>query len=76
MVRAAGAQVIAVECTTAEAREVGFRVVRVLVPELMPLSFTHRARYLAHPRLYSAPTRMGYRSYPEQQINPLPQPFA
>jgi ribosomal protein S12 methylthiotransferase accessory factor len=73
---AAGCQAIAVECTTHEAAEVGFRVVRVLVPELMPLSFVYRARYLAHPRLYSAPERMGYPVRTEAEINPLPQPFA
>ncbi len=74
--RAAGAQVIAVECTTDEARDVGFRVVRVIVPELMPLSFTHRARYLAHPRLYTAPKAMGHPVHAEADLNPLPQPFA
>lgn len=72
----AGCNVIAVECTTDEARDVGFRVVRVLVPELMPLSFAYRARYLAHPRLYEAPARMGHPVLAEDEINPLPQPFA
>ncbi|MEV0113246.1 YcaO-like family protein [Streptomyces sp. NPDC050844] len=72
----AGCNVIAVECTTDEARDVGFRVVRVIIPELMPLSFTHRARFLAHPRLYEEPARMGYPVRSEAEINPLPQPFA
>ena len=76
LLAAAGCEVIAVECTTDEARDVGCRVVRVLVPQLVPLSFTQRARYLAHPRLYSAPARMGYPVHPETGINPLPQPFA
>ncbi|MHC3394132.1 YcaO-like family protein [Streptomyces lavendulocolor] len=74
--KGAGCDVIAVECTTDEARDVGFRVVRVVIPQLMPLSFTHRARYLAHPRLYDAPARMGHRVYGEAEINPQPQPFA
>jgi ribosomal protein S12 methylthiotransferase accessory factor len=72
----AGCDVIAVECTTDEARDVGFRVVRVIIPQLMPLSFTHRARYLAHPRLYEAPARMGHPVHSEAEINPHPQPFA
>ncbi|MEX2982483.1 YcaO-like family protein [Streptomyces sp. C36] len=72
----AGYEAVAVECTTDEARDVGFRVVRVLVPELVPLAFTHRARYLAHPRIYEAPRRMGYPVRQEAEINPLPQPFA
>ncbi|MBT2365425.1 YcaO-like family protein [Streptomyces sp. ISL-10] len=73
---AVGAEVIAVELTTAEARQVGFRSVRVIVPELMPLSFVHRNRYLDHPRLYRAPAAMGLVSHPEACLNPEPQPFA
>lgn len=74
--QAVGAEVVVVEITTDEARQAGFRVVRVIVPELMPLSFVHTGRYLAHPRLYSAPTAMGHCSHAESAINPLPQPFA
>jgi ribosomal protein S12 methylthiotransferase accessory factor len=70
------AEVLVVEITTEEARAAGFRVVRVIVPELMPLSFVHTARYLAHPRLYSAPAKLGYPVADEAHINPLPQPFA
>ena len=73
---AAGMQVLAVETTTAEAASVGFRVVRVIIPQLMPLAFTHRARYLGHRRLFSGPVAMGYPAHPESGINPLPQPFA
>jgi len=71
-----GAEVLVVEITTDEARAAGFRVVRVIVPELMPLSFVHTGRYLAHPRLYEAPRAMGYPVVDEAGINPLPQPFA
>lgn len=68
--------VYAVELTTDEARAVGFRVVRVIIPQLMPLAFTHRARYLGHPRLYTGPRAMGYPAHDESGINPMPQPFA
>ena len=71
-----GAEVLVVEITTEEARAAGFRVVRVIVPELMPLSFVHTGRYLAHPRLYDAPAALGYPVHAEADINPLPQPFA
>lgn len=74
--RKIGAEVVVVDITTDEAREAGFHVVRVLVPELMPLSFVHTGRYLAHPRLYAAPTALGYTSHAEADLNPLPQPFA
>ncbi|GII03184.1 YcaO-like family protein [Planobispora takensis] len=74
--KAAGCDVIAVEVTTDEARDVGFRVVRVIIPQLMPLSFVHTARYTAHPRLYEAPARLGHPVHAEADLNPLPQPFA
>ncbi|MFI6499661.1 YcaO-like family protein [Nonomuraea typhae] len=73
---AAGCEVIVADLTTDEARQVGATVVRVLVPQAMPLSFAHRARYLGHPRLYQAPTAMGYPVCAEADINPHPQPFA
>ncbi|WP_331452452.1 YcaO-like family protein [Streptomyces sp. SS162] len=72
----AGCEVIVVDITTDEARQVGATVVRVMVPQLMPLSFAHRARYLAHPRLYEAPKSMGHPVRGEDGINPCPQPFA
>jgi ribosomal protein S12 methylthiotransferase accessory factor len=72
----AGCEVVVADLTTDEARQVGATVVRVLVPQLMPLSFVHRARYLAHPRLYEAPAAMGHPVNSECDINPDLQPFA
>jgi ribosomal protein S12 methylthiotransferase accessory factor len=69
-------EVIVVDLTTDEAAQAGSTVVRVLVPQLMPLSFDPRARYLAHPRLYTAPARMGFPVCSEEQVNRDPQPFA
>ncbi|MFE0459576.1 YcaO-like family protein [Kitasatospora sp. NPDC058965] len=71
-----GAEVLAVDITTDEARQVGMHAVKVLVPEAVPLSFIHSERYLGTPRLYAAPTAMGYGSYGEDSVNPEPQPFA
>jgi ribosomal protein S12 methylthiotransferase accessory factor len=73
---ARGLEAFAVDLTTDEALAVGFRVVRVIVPGLQPLSFSFRARFLAHPRLYEAPSRMGHPVHPEAEITPWPQPFA
>lgn len=71
-----GAECIVVDLTTDEAIQAGYRVVKVLVPEAMPLSFSHYSRYLAHPRLYDAPLAMGHPVHPESEINPNIQPFA
>jgi ribosomal protein S12 methylthiotransferase accessory factor len=66
----------AVDLTTDEALRVGMRVVRTIIPALQPLSFSHRARFLGHPRLYDAPAAMGYAPHCEEDINHWPQPFA
>jgi len=67
--------VYAVDLSTDEAIRAGFRVVRVLIPALQPLSFHYRARYLGHPRLYTAPATMGYPVRTERELNPWPQAF-
>jgi len=69
-------EAFAVDLTTDEAMRAGFRVVRVIIPGLQPLSFHHSARYLAHPRLYAAPRLMGHPVRGEEHLNGWPQPFA
>lgn len=71
-----GAEVIVADITTDEARQAGMAAVKVLVPEAVPVSFMHAERFLATPRLYSAPTAMGFEARPEHLLNPEHQPFA
>jgi ribosomal protein S12 methylthiotransferase accessory factor len=73
---ARGLDVLAVDLTPNELRERGLWVVRVLVPELMPLSFIHRARYLGTPRLWTHWRSEGFGPVEEALINPCPMPFA
>ncbi|MFJ6439854.1 YcaO-like family protein [Streptomyces sp. NPDC091649] len=73
---ARGAEVLVADITTDEARQVGMRAVKVLVPEAMPVSFVHGERYLGTPRLYDAPRAMGHPSHAEEAVNPVQQPFA
>ena len=68
-------EAFAVDLTTREARQCGMRVVRVVIPGLMPFSWVQRARFLGHPRLHEAQERMGYPLRQEDQLNPYPQPF-
>jgi ribosomal protein S12 methylthiotransferase accessory factor len=68
--------VYALDLSTDESVRSGIRVVRVLIPQLQPLGFHYRARYLGHARLYDAPRRMGYAVKQELQLNHWPQPFA
>ncbi|MFC7479479.1 hypothetical protein ACFQX7_04670 [Luedemannella flava] len=65
-----------VDLTSDEALRAGMTVVRTVIPRLQPLSFSYRARYLGHPRLYRAPARMGHPTRSEAELNPWPQPFA
>ncbi len=74
--RTLGMQALAVDLTTDEALRAGLRVVRVIVPELQPLSLHSAVQYRAHPRLYNAPARMGYIPNDEMHLNTYPQPFA
>jgi len=64
------------ELTPDELREVGLRVFRAVLPGLMPLSFVHRARFLASRRL-SHMHRVWQLPCPlEECFNPWPQPFS
>jgi ribosomal protein S12 methylthiotransferase accessory factor len=67
--------VYAIELSTEEALRVGMRVVRALIPGLQPVGFQYRARYLGHPRVYDAPSRMGHAVNSEAELNHWPQPF-
>lgn len=69
-------EVFAIDLTTDELRELGVWVVRVVIPQLMPMSSVQRGRFLGHPRLYSYPLSAGYGRLSENDINPTPQPFA
>src|SRR5262249_51565832 len=60
------------EVTAPEVAQFG-HVVKVIVPEMMPLSQSHRARWLATPRLLSA---AGLTTGSSAAFNPFPHPFA
>lgn len=71
-----GMGALAVDLTTRELRESGHVAVRVLIPELQPMSARPLVQYRGHRRLYTAPPRMGLRALPESRLNPYPQPMA
>jgi ribosomal protein S12 methylthiotransferase accessory factor len=73
---AMGMEVVAVDLTTDELRELGIWVVRVVIPGLMPMGSVQRGRFLGHPRLYDYPRDAGFGTLTEDDVNPYPQPFA
>lgn len=72
-----GYEVIAVDVTTSDVAEVGFHVVRVLIPGLQPLDMDFNWRYLGGRRLYEVPMRMGFTDHvtSEEELNAVPHPF-
>jgi ribosomal protein S12 methylthiotransferase accessory factor len=72
----ASMEVIAVNRTTRELAAAGLVAVVVIVPKLQPMSLNPLVQFRAHPRLYSAPAKMGFRVLAEHELNPSPQPFA
>jgi len=72
-----GLELIAVDLTTPDVDEVGFKVVRAVIPGLHPLDNDHRYRYLGGRRLFEVPVRTGARVAPaeERDLNPDPHPF-
>jgi ribosomal protein S12 methylthiotransferase accessory factor len=73
-----GLDVIVVDQTTPEHRTGGFRCVKVIVPGTLPMTFGHHNRRThGLPRLYVAPSLLGYRDrdLEPDEINPDPHPF-
>jgi ribosomal protein S12 methylthiotransferase accessory factor len=71
-----GMTTLAVDLTPRELREVGHVAIRVIIPELQPMSARPLVQYRGHHRLYTAPGHMGFRTLPEHRLNPYPQPMA
>jgi ribosomal protein S12 methylthiotransferase accessory factor len=71
------ADVVAVDLTTTDIDEVGFKVARVVVPDLQPMDIDHRYPHLGGRRLYDVPWKLGLVASPgiESGLNPKPHPF-
>lgn len=71
-----GMEAIAIDLTADEVRDAGLWVVRVVIAELVPISFVHRARFLGTPRLLDYARRRGAAPGVSPRFNPNPLPFA
>ncbi|WP_054705698.1 YcaO-like family protein [Bacillus sp. JCM 19041] len=54
-----GHDLFVVDLTTDEAKRYGLKVVKVIIPTMMPLSFHYRTQFLGTPRLYDYPKLIG-----------------
>lgn len=59
---AIGCEVIYVDMTIPEVAEQGLKVVKVLIPEMVPLWRDERYPYLETKRLYDVPAKLGYKT--------------
>lgn len=73
---AVGAESYLVDVTTPDIASVGFRVVRTLASELVPIYFGYGQEPLGTQRLFEVPERMGYGGRrTEDDLNPCPHPL-
>ncbi len=72
-----GLETIALDITTPDIDEAGFKVVRAIVPGLQPLDIDHNTMYLGGKRLYQAPCNAGLLERPlkEEELNMAPHCF-
>lgn len=72
-----GLETIALDITTPDIDEAGFKVVRSIVPGLHPLDIDHNYMYLGGKRLYQAPCDAGFFKQPfkEEELNMAPHCF-
>jgi ribosomal protein S12 methylthiotransferase accessory factor len=68
-------EVIAVDLTTPDVADLGFKVFKVLVPGLQPIDFGVQWPHIGGRRLYEAPVRMGFDEKTPQDLNYFPHPF-
>jgi ribosomal protein S12 methylthiotransferase accessory factor len=72
-----GIEAYLVDITTPDIASVGFRVVRTLATELVPIYFGLGQEPLGSRRLFEVPERLGYGGRrTEADLNPCPHPIA
>lgn len=70
-----GCNVLFKDITTPDINQLGFFSVKVLVPQLIPLSGGYPFYYHGGKRLYEVPKKMGYESNDFENLNRYPHPF-
>ncbi|MFI6910397.1 YcaO-like family protein [Nonomuraea sp. NPDC050394] len=77
LVESRGYEIVYVELTTQDVAKAGLRVVRVLIPGLVP-NFPAAFPFLGRRRIQDEPVRLGWRERPlaEEELNHFPLPHA
>lgn len=66
--------VIIVNLTTSDVKDIGFNVVKVIVPQLIPLHGNHNFPFKGSKRLVEVPKKWG-KKLAEKELNLFPHPF-
>jgi ribosomal protein S12 methylthiotransferase accessory factor len=77
LLKSAGLYAYAADLTSADVAELGLRVVRTFVPELIQLNAGAHLRHLGNRRLFSLPRKMGFTAQDTciDSLNPFPHPY-
>jgi ribosomal protein S12 methylthiotransferase accessory factor len=71
-----GQEVLYVDLTTPDVEQCGYRVAKVLIPQMQPLEGDHTHRFLGGRRLYDLPVKLGLlASSTIDTLNPDPHPY-
>lgn len=73
--RDVGIGALEVDLTTSDVREMGSRVVKVILPGTSQLQSVHAIPALGSPRLNTMPTAVGLRDIDDRTLNTNPHPF-
>ena len=63
------------DTTTIDLRQLGYHSVKVVVPQLLPLSGNYNYYFLGGERLYTVPEKLGFKTKHYEGLNPYPHPF-
>jgi ribosomal protein S12 methylthiotransferase accessory factor len=75
-IEAKGYEVLAVDLTTDDVAECGYRAVKAMVPQMQHLEGDHRHRFLGCPRIYDVPPLLGYAAKRDpDELNADPHPY-
>jgi ribosomal protein S12 methylthiotransferase accessory factor len=75
-IREVGLQALLVDVTTEDMRDLGFTVVKAVVPGFHPLFMGHAIRSQGGDRLWEVPRKLGYPGVNrEEGDNPVPHPY-
>ena len=63
------------DLTTVDFKQLGYHSVKIVVPQLLPLSGNYNYYFLGGERLFTVPETLGHKSRDYKELNPYPHPL-